>query len=74
MATTIDGSKAQHAIITPNCIVTRGVEGAIDEALKRLRESFMECYRGWASQGKVPEFNLVLTVDRDKVVPTDGGM
>jgi hypothetical protein len=74
MATTINGLKAKHAIITPNCIVMHGVEGAIDEALKRLRESFMECYTGWASQGKIPEFHVVLTVDRNKVVPTDGGM
>lgn len=74
MSTTIPGHKAVHAIITPDCISARGVDGAIDEALKRLRQAYQGAYKGWTSQGKVPEFHVVLTVDRDKVVTTDGGM
>ena len=40
---TIPGLKAQHVIVTPACRSGRGVEGAIDEALRRIREEYLAC-------------------------------
>lgn len=34
---------ASAQYITPECRENRGVEGAIDEALQRIREAYMDC-------------------------------
>jgi hypothetical protein len=61
--TEIDGIKAQHAIITPICIANRGIEGAIDEALRRIRQQFLKSVE--ANANASAKFHVVLTVDRD---------
>ena len=35
--------KAIETIITPNCQRVNGVEGAIDEALRRIKQKAIEC-------------------------------
>ncbi len=44
---------AKHAIIKPGCVEGRGVEGAIDEALARLRAEFLEIHRRRGFKGLV---------------------
>ena len=61
--TRIPGIKALHAVISDNCRIARGQEGAIDEALLRLRESYMEIVDAWPT-GKGTNFHLILTVER----------
>lgn len=60
----IPGAAAQHAIITPECIAGRGEEGAVDEALARLRVSALDAIKGWRDSERQPRFHLVLTVER----------
>ena len=60
--TNIDGLKVRHAIVTKVCRENRGVEGAIDEALARLRAAFLDTAS--ASANSDANFHLVLTVDR----------
>ncbi len=66
MSTTkIDGMCALHTVITPNCVRIHGNNGlgAFDEAVRRLREEYKRCLEGWQSQGKIPTFHVVLTVE-----------
>lgn len=59
----IPGLKARHAIIKDACRTSRGNEGAIDEALARLKEEYLSCVDGWEI-GKGAQFHLVLTVEK----------
>lgn len=60
--TRIPGLKAKHAVVTPACIDSKGVAGACDEALERLRAEFLNCSACEAN--KNADFHFVLTVDR----------
>lgn len=64
MTTTTPGMTAHHAIITPTCRENRGIDGAINEALMRIRAEYLLC--------QVPEndgakFHVVLTVEPPEV-------
>lgn len=59
--TKIPGIKAKHAIVTPICRANRG-EGALDEALARLRRAYEDLVGLEANAGA--NFHLVLTVER----------
>lgn len=59
----IPGVPAKHAIITDTCRTGRGEDGAIDEALKRLRDEYLNCARGWPV-GKGVKFHIALIVER----------
>ena len=61
--TTVPGRKAKHAYITDVCRTNRGDDGAIEEALNRLREEFKACADAWKI-GDGTEFHLVLTVHK----------
>lgn len=58
----IPGIAAQHAIITDVCRTNRGDEGAIDEALTRLKKEFLSTVEYWPI-GTGTQFHLVLTVE-----------
>lgn len=60
--TEVPGIKAQHAIITDECRAGRGEEGAIDEALARIRAEYLLCVPPWRGTRGV-NFHVVLTVD-----------
>ena len=74
MATTVLGASALHCVITPNCVRVQGDQGmgAFDEAVRRTREMYETCLKGWVGQGKVPTFHLLLTVDRNEMEEQDG--
>lgn len=55
------GVTAMHAIVTDTCRANRGDEGAIDEALARLRRSALSCL-GAGKPGT--RFHFVLSVER----------
>lgn len=57
----IPGIKAVHAIISPTCRTNRGIEGAFDEAVRRLREEYLACQ---GEHNKDSNFHVVLTVER----------
>jgi hypothetical protein len=59
--TRVPGISAQHAIVSDACRTNRGDEGAIDEALARLRAEAMACMPGWSQRGA--RFHFVLTVE-----------
>ena len=52
------------AFITPECRTSRGVDGAWDEAVARLRVEYDAILDGWKNQPIQPTLNLVLTMDR----------
>jgi len=58
----VPGITAKHAIVTPTCRASRGVEGAFDEAVKRLREEYIIC--AGLECNATANFHLVLTVER----------
>lgn len=58
----LPGLKALHAIISDDCRRNRGDEGAIDEALRRVREEYLACVRSWHPHKGV-KFNVLLTVE-----------
>ena len=60
--TRVRGLKALHAIITDACRQGRGNEGAIDEALRRIRQEYLACVAAWPLNRGV-KFNVVLTVE-----------
>jgi hypothetical protein len=62
--TTIPGIKGSHAIITPTCRANRGVYGAWDEAVQRMRAEYLACCQGDANTAA--SFHVVLTVDRPR--------
>lgn len=59
----LPGIKAQHAIITDTCRQNRGDEGAIDEALARLKQEYLATLKFWPI-GKDVTFHVALTVDK----------
>ena len=61
--TTIPGIKAKHCFITDTCRQNRTDEGAIDEALARIRAEFMQVASGW-DVGNETRFHVVLTVEK----------
>lgn len=65
-STTIPGVRAIHTIITPNCRAIHGNAGlgAFDEAVRRVREEYARCLKGWQDSEKQPDYHLVLTVQR----------
>lgn len=60
--TKIPGIKARHAIVTDQCRGNRGDEGAVDEALARLREEALSCFEGWRGKPGV-QWHFVLTME-----------
>lgn len=60
--TDIDGLKCCHAIITPTCRLNRSIEGAIDEALRRIKDQYLATV--YAPANARAKFHVVLTVDR----------
>lgn len=61
----LPGIKARHAVISDLCRSGKGDEGAIDEALARLRETYLECVAGWAREGRAGvKYHVALTVER----------
>lgn len=65
----IPGAAARHAIITDVCRSNRTDMGAFDEAVDRLRESYIQAVEGWRGHPGV-QFHLVLTVERPQ--PQEG--
>ncbi len=61
--TTVPGIKAVHAIISDACRTGRGEDGAIEEALRRIRQEYDACRPAWPV-GKGARFHVVLTVER----------
>jgi hypothetical protein len=59
----IDG-QVSAAFITPDCRRNRGVDGAWDEAVARLRAEYDAVLEGWQGSPQQPTLNLVLTMDR----------
>ncbi len=57
----INGIKAKHVVITPNCR-TRGDDVAIEDALNRIRKAFKEV-AGFEAN-KDAKFHIILTVER----------
>lgn len=60
--TVVPGMKAQHAIITEVCRLSRGHDGAFDEAVARLREEYDSLFREGVPNPM--EVHLVLSVVR----------
>lgn len=56
----MSGTKLAHAIITRECRANRGDEGAIDEALARVRTEYLAC----VANPKIERFHVTLTVER----------
>jgi hypothetical protein len=61
--TQVPGLKAKHAIITDQCRLNRTDEGAVDEALRRVRQEALECMAGWPT-GAGAQFHIALTIER----------
>ncbi len=61
-SSTIPGFVAKHAIITDECRLGRGANGAFEEAVERLRLEYAQCVEGWKDH-KV-NFHIVMTVER----------
>ena len=65
MSTTrLPGIKAIHAIITDNCRTLRTDEGAIDEALARIRAEALSCMGAPGNAKPDVRYHLILTVER----------
>jgi hypothetical protein len=57
----IPGITAKHAIITPECRISRGAEGAFDEAVRRLKAEYLAHHAGaWGAAN----CHLAFTVER----------
>lgn len=52
------------AFITPECRSGRGVDGAWEEAVARLRAEYDAVIAGWADQPVQPTLNLRLMMER----------
>lgn len=54
------------AFITPECRANRGVDGAWEEAVSRLRTEYEAVVAAWASEPVEPTLNLRLTMERPR--------
>jgi len=59
------GITAVHAIITPACRSNRGVEGALEEAVRRVREEYLACQN---ADNANANFHVLLTVERKETL------
>lgn len=60
-------SQVTAAFITPECRANRGVDGAWEEAVRRLRDEYQVIVRNWqalSTPERQPTLNLVLTMER----------
>ena len=64
----IPGTTAKHAIVTDACREARGDEGAVDEALSRLREESLVYMLPCWPKGKGLKLHFVLSAERP--IPT----
>jgi hypothetical protein len=55
--------KAKHCIITDNCRELHGEIGAFNEAVKRLRDEYIEIVKGH-KQGIGSQIHLTLSIER----------
>jgi hypothetical protein len=53
-----------RAFITPECRENRGVDGAWDEAVRRLRVEYDAILGGWAGEDDQPTLTLMLLYER----------
>lgn len=58
----IPGIKTLHAVVTDDCRNNRGEVEAADEALRRLRDAYIDIAKFWADKPGV-KFHFVLTVE-----------
>ena len=61
----IPGSAAKHAIITDACRSGKTDMGAFDEAVERLRQSYVDALEGWRDYEGV-NYHLILSIERPK--------
>jgi hypothetical protein len=57
-------NQVSAAFITPECRAGRGVDGAWDEAVARLRSEYDAVLAGWSDHDDEVTLNLVLTFER----------
>ena len=57
----IPGIKAVHAIVSKTCRLNRGVDGAFEEAVERLRREYLACQNDANIDAN---FHIVLSVER----------
>ena len=61
----VPGLTARHAVVSDQCRDIHGDLGAFDEAVERLRETYVECLLGWKRQNIAGvKYHLVLSVER----------
>lgn len=65
----IPGIAAKHCIITDRCRIMRTTEGAIDEALRQIKEVYMDILDNRGHEKNV-NYRIVLMVDP----PAKGGI
>ena len=58
----VPGLKVVHAIVTPNCRRVRGLHGAFEEAVRRLRKEYLTCDT-YDCNAKV-DYHVVITLVR----------
>lgn len=56
----VPGRIGSHHIITPACRRNRGTDGALDEAVARLRRDYRTAVRNWGDRAR---FRLVLAIE-----------
>jgi len=59
----VPGIMALHAIITKQCRLNRTDEGAVDEALARIKSEYVKLMESWPVEGKPVQFHVALTVE-----------
>jgi len=59
---------AKHAIVTPECVTNKGLAGAVDEALERLRAQALESHKGYVGKLSM-HFKLELERMSEQEVP-----
>lgn len=57
-------SDVSHSIITPECRVNRGDEGAWDEAVARAKAIYDQIVEGWRNSELQPTLHLRLELER----------
>jgi hypothetical protein len=64
--TCIEGSCAKHVIIKDSCRKLRGDQGAIDEAMARIRAALEHAVEGWGEPNRGVQFHVALMVERPR--------